>query len=138
MLKYLCTTLTFFVCLCGGFAGLAAVSDAPVIVERTVISNSETDVGEFYELNADCSPAGDIKVNISKAPKNGTAFSEDAVLVTNFPADNQRHACNLRKSQGVVLKYTSKEGYTGSELFDVEVIYPRGQLVKYHYVVKVK
>ena len=119
-------------------ACIAGENDAPIVLERTVISNTETIIGEFYELNADCTPAGDIKITLTKPPKNGQALPEDAVLVTNFASDNQRYACNRRKSQGVVLKYTSKEGYTGSELFDISVIYPRGTEKKFHYVVKVK
>ncbi|MCP8940023.1 hypothetical protein NK718_15965 [Alsobacter sp. SYSU M60028] len=116
-----------------------AFAESPLtVVERTVVSGSEFRIGEYYQLNADCSPVGDITVKLLQSPKNGTAEVSDAALVTNFPPANQRHQCNTRKSPGVVLKYQAKDGFVGKDKIEALIIYPTGLTQKYRYVIEVK
>lgn len=117
---------------------VSSAEDAIRIVERTVVSGVETRIGEFYELNADCSPIGDITVKMLKPPKSGLSESEDAVLVTNYDALNQRAACNRKKSQEAILTYRSRVNFRGKDLVEAQIIYPRGIAVKYRFMIEVK
>jgi hypothetical protein len=124
--------------MAGGLVSSLQAEEPIRIVERTVVAGVATTIGEFYELNADCFPVGDIQVRVLKNPKNGTAESEDAVLVPNFPLINQRAECNKRKNQGVVVIYQAKPGYSGKDTFEIEAIFPRGASQKYRFMVQVR
>ena len=43
-----------------------------------------------------------------------------------YPSGNQRYACNLKKTKGVSVSYTSDKGYTGPDTFNLNVIFSNG------------
>jgi len=134
MRRVLLTALLFGVTACGALAQ----SFPPVNFSPVAPSGVKRQVGFFAAVNPDCSSAGDADARISKQPKNGSVTIENGAGYTNFPEKNQRYPCNLKQSQGLRIIYTSKEGFTGQDNFEIEIFGPLGGAVVWKYNVTVK
>ena len=76
---------------------------------------------------------------VTKQPKNGTLEVEPGPgYSTYLDKDPARFACNSKQSQGIRIKYTSKEGFIGKDAFEVEFLTPNGGDVTWKYSVEVK
>jgi hypothetical protein len=130
------------------FAGCAAavLLTGPVLAQTlppqtktpTVPTGKQRQVGFFYQLNPDCSSAGDIDSRLTKEPKNGKAELEQGLGFPFFTPDSPFAKCNGKQVQGVKVLYQSNEGFTGKDAFDVEFIGPLGGNYVWKYTVTVK
>lgn len=119
-------------------ASALAQTIAPVTVSRTVPTGKEWQIGFYAALNPDCSGAGDIDARLTKKPQGGAVELEPGLGFTTYQQNNPLNVCNTKQVQGVRVKYTSKEGYTGKDSFEVEILDPRGAdfVLKYSVTVK--
>ncbi len=126
--------------LLSGAAACAALAQSfpPATFAPVVPSGIKRQIGFFAAVNPDCSSSGDAEARITKQPKNGSVTIENGAGFTNFPEKNQRYVCNVKQSQGLRFIYTSKEGFTGQDHFEVEIFGPLGGAFvwKYHVTVK--
>lgn len=111
---------------------------AVVALKRAAPSGVKQQVDTLASLNPDCSPLGIPIVTVKTPPSHGELVSESGEYFTNFPKENQRYECNLKKSRGTRVYYLSGSGYRGSDAVVVDVVYPDGitRTVQYNIVVE--
>ena len=106
---------------------------------RFVATAEKTTLGNLYALSVDCSPQeGSIRVRIVNAPEHGSVASEQGRGFTSFAQSNPRFKCNEKQVDMVLLNYRSEPNFTGTDKFDVLVLYPHGFAQTAHYTVNVK
>jgi hypothetical protein len=109
-------------------AAAQVLSTAPT--NRVALSGERVRVGFSYEVNADCSSAGEIKSRVLEHPKNGVV---EVVTEKGFPSyakDNQKYKCNETQSDVQAYYYKSREDFKGKDKIVVEVFYPGGSYRK--------
>ena len=124
--------------LVGASLDVFAQQPPPANLSPTVPTGQKRLVGFFYVLNPDCSAVGEIDARVTKQPQNGTVEVENGTGFTNYPDNNQRHACNLKPSPGMRVNYTSKEGFIGKDTFQIEFLGGMGGDAVWNYTVTVK
>jgi hypothetical protein len=92
----------------------------------------------FGALNPDCSVEGYPSLHILQPPSNGRLTIERGEAHTSFPGDDIRAKCNTLSTPTVVLSYTPKPGYTGSDAATVEVLFPMGSVRTLEYRITVR
>jgi hypothetical protein len=115
-----------------------AQQSPPANLSPTVPTGKKRLVGFFNALNPDCSAIGEIDARVTKQPESGTVEVETGTGFTTYLENNQRYACNLKPSPGIRVNYTSKEGFTGKDTFQVEFLGGLGSDVIWNYTVTVK
>jgi hypothetical protein len=93
---------------------------------RIALSGERVRVGFSYELNADCSPRGEIKSRLLEQPKNGVVEIVTEKGFASYGKEDQRYKCNEKQSELPVYYYKSREDFKGKDRFVVEVFYPSG------------
>jgi hypothetical protein len=124
--------------LAGASQDALAQQAPPRSLSATVPTGKKRLVGFYANLNPDCSVVGETDARVIKQPENGTVEVESGTGFSNYPDSNQRHACNLKPSQGVRVIYSSKEGFIGKDTFEVEFLGGIGGDVVLKYTVIVK
>ncbi len=118
-------------------AALSA-SSAPSVAVRTVTSGERQKIGFFYYLNPDCTSGGYMTVRIVTPPAHGELTSDRGDDYTNYPKENQRYQCNLRKSPVTDVYYKSNSGYLGTDSTLIEVASPTGTTITRIYTITVR
>jgi hypothetical protein len=108
-----------------GWAAWAAPAQADditrVVAENGVLKN------QFYlSLNPDCTLMDYPVVKITTSPANGELFLSKGAAYPNFAASNPRSACNTKRSPAMIVEYRPNQGFTGSDSFTLDVIFPSG------------
>ena len=94
------------------------------IQKRAAPSGAKQRIDSFAALNADCSSMGQPIVQIKAPPSHGTLIPEQGEYFTNFPKENQRYDCNMKKSAGILLYDTSAPGFSGPDSAVVDIVFP--------------
>src|SRR5262245_24079680 len=105
---------------------------------RVVASGAKHRIDFYASLNPDCSASGDINVRVTKQPEHGTIETVAATDYAHYPKENIRAKCNQHKVKGMLVNYKAAEKYTGSDEFDVLILYPRGVAWEIHYDISVR
>jgi hypothetical protein len=106
---------------------------------RYVASGKKVTLDFVYALNPDCSPVdGSIEVRTTTEPENGTVEFSSGSRFPNFTKTNVRFKCNEKRTNGTLLNYKSKAGYTGTDRFEILVLYPTGYAREVQYKVNVR
>jgi hypothetical protein len=105
---------------------------------RFVASGAKQRIGFYVDLNPDCSAAGDINVRVTKQPEHGTVETVATTDYTYFPKENIRSKCNRQKVKGTLVNYKAAEKYTGSDEFDLLILFPDGLAWEYHFDIRVR
>lgn len=114
-----------------------AQSLPPANLSPVVPSGAKRQLAFVAVLNPDCSSAGEIEVRVVRPPKNGTVEIENGFGYPNYNEKNQRYSCNARLVQGVRISYSSAEGFTGKDHFDLDLFALNADVVwKYSVTVK--
>jgi hypothetical protein len=121
--------------MCGA---VLAQSQPAVTMTPVVPTGKMRQVGFYTSINPDCSNTGDIDARITQQPQQGTVELEQGAGFSFFHEKNPRSACNTRQVQGIKVKYTSKDGFTGKDTFEVEFLTPAGGDIVWKYSVTVK
>jgi hypothetical protein len=103
---------------------------------RTVAAGGVLKVGHFANVNPDCSPVGVTVVRLSAPPKHGVVRTASTMGFAHFAGTFE--ICNSRRVAGVSVEYRPDRGFTGSDSFSLDVIYPGGleQVGSYDVTVK--
>jgi hypothetical protein len=108
-------------------------------IDKTAFSGVPEKLGDFSELNADCTSAGRPTIVITQAASHGSvAIQNDAESYSNFPSTNQRYECNKKKSPSVGVVYTSEKSFVGTDRFKVKRVSHWGDVLTQEYVVTVE
>ena len=84
-------------------------------------------MGQSYNLNEDCTAATLPNIKLLQAPSHGSVDFVSEKIFSNYKT-SARIRCNSRKSPGVSEYYTSKSGYSGTDMYKVRVSYGEGTI----------
>jgi hypothetical protein len=96
---------------------------------RVVASGKNGRIGFFHALDPDCT---------SKEPEHGTVKTTDTSQYAGYPKDSAYVKCNQHKVKGTQIDYKSADKYTGSDVFEVLVLFPNGFAWEVTYDVSVR
>jgi RecJ-like exonuclease len=105
---------------------------------RFVASGAKQRIDFYTSVNPDCSATGDVTVRVTKQPEHGTV---ETVTTTHYPRyakENVRSNCNQHKVKGTLVNYKAAEKYTGSDEFDLLILYPGGFAREHHFNITVR
>jgi len=105
---------------------------------RTVGSGTKHRIGFYASLNPDCTATGDITVRVTKQPEHGTVETVATTGYTHFDKENIRSKCNQHKVKGTLVNYKAAEKYSGTDEFDLLILYPTGFAREYHFDINVR
>jgi len=105
---------------------------------RVVASGAKQRMGFYVYLNPDCTAVGDVTVRVTKQPEHGTVDSTATTDYAYYPKENIRSKCNHHKVRGMLVNYKAAEKYTGSDEFDLLILYPHGVASELHYNINVR
>jgi hypothetical protein len=105
--------------------------------KRVAVADQPLQVDFLFSINPDCSSVGVASVRTIEEPKHGKLTIGKGSGFTNFAQDNPRHACNRRRSEGMLMYYRPEGGYLGPDSVTVDVIYGDGVSRKRHYAIAV-
>jgi hypothetical protein len=106
-------------------------------VSRNIASGTSQRLGFYTALNPDCTSTGEINVRVIKQPEHGKV---EIASTSHFPAyskESNRYKCTQHKVKGALISYKADK-YTGTDEFDVLVIYPDGFAREVHYDIAVR
>jgi hypothetical protein len=92
----------------------------------------------FYLVQVDCSSVGRTSVKIIEQPQHGKLSIETGKASTDFPAGDQRRACNDRQSDGTFAFYEPNSDYHGADSVTLSIAPPLGAARTQHYSIQVK
>jgi hypothetical protein len=107
-------------------------------ITRVVASGGKQRIGFYTHLNPDCTISGDINVRVTKQPEHGTVDTLVTTEYVHYPKENIRSKCNQHRVKGILVNYRSAEKYTGSDEFDLLLLYPYGAASEIHYNINVR
>jgi hypothetical protein len=117
----------------------ATINNQPFIPAHvSTASGVKLRLGLLSSVNPDCSLAGMYTVIEKIPPMNGVFTQELGKGFTNFPKENQRYACNLQQTPGILMYYTANPGYKGQDTLTVELLSPEGRDQTVMYSIDVK
>jgi hypothetical protein len=123
---------------------LAASPNSPALwhqtleLTRVAAAEQKFQLDFLYKILLGCSSAGQLTVRVLEQPQHGTLSIEKGQASTDFPKDDERAACNARKSDGTLVFYQSGADYRGADSITLYVISPLGDGVTRHYAIDVK
>jgi hypothetical protein len=88
-------------------------------ITRHVPSGVTSTLGILFYLTQSCDPRTGAEMQIMKDPEHGTAELVLGDEIVNLTKDNDRFHWNGKKRPGTAIKYTSKDGYVGTDDFVV-------------------
>ena len=95
-------------------------SSAPRTMARTIVNGERQRIDFYVALNPDCTPQGYVTARIVTPPVHGELTTERGVDYPNYPKENQRYQCNLKKSPLINVYYKSNPGYVGADTATIE------------------
>lgn len=105
-----------------GFTGYAmAGSPAPLIFEKTALSEQEIYIFQDANLNPDCTTAGIDIVQTASGPSHGSIRIVDGKFFPSFPKTSERYKCNSQSGDGVRAFYKSAPGFKGQDQVNLTV-----------------
>ena len=107
-------------------------------IEKTVAAGESLKSIGYASINPDCSSGGYPNVRIVAKPSNGELTSAKGEMFPSYPKSNPRSSCNSKKVAATMLEYQPKAGFTGTDSFAVQVIFPSGKEEKLKYNITVK
>jgi hypothetical protein len=115
----------------------ASLSFSDSEIRISAFSGNNIRVGALWTVDAACkSPQPDIR--IVKQPKNGEVTFQEYRAAIALPEKNGRAHCNGKTANGVHVQYQSREDYSGTEQFQIEVDYKLGFVRSYTVYVNVR
>lgn len=105
---------------------------------RGAESGQKSRMAMFLGANPDCSSTGYPNVKITTQPQFGQLSIERGEDFPSFKKENPRSECNTQRLPSIRVFYTSNPGYTGTDRFELQTLYPAGRLVENSYQVTVR
>jgi hypothetical protein len=127
----------FALCLSIG-AGPAFAAPTHLEQHKVAASGHVLVLGNAYDVDRDCSPAGTVVIHVVTPPAHGIFANRSAMVFPSFPKSNAAHYhCNSRRVSGVEQTYVSRAGYSGPDAMDFIIIYPTGESQHIHITITV-
>ena len=120
------------------FFALAALPAAAKDIDKVVSAGESLKSIGYASINPDCSTGGYPNVRLVTKPSNGELTVAKGEMFPSYPKGNARSACNSKKVPATMLEYQPKSGFTGTDSFAVQVIFPSGKEQKLKYNITVK
>ncbi len=114
---------------------LATVGGEAETYNKTVAAGGLLKADFFASVYPDCSTKGKTVIRVASAPAHGVIVTRQSTGFVNFPGLPQ---CNERRLAGVSVTYRPARGFTGSDGFSLDVIFPSGKEVMRSYFITVK
>lgn len=106
-------------------------------IRMSAFSGNKIKIGSLWTVDGDCkSPQPDIR--IVKEPKNGEVTFEELRAAAVLPKNHVRAHCEGRRVNGASVYYESKDTYSGTDQFKIEVDYKQGFVRSYTVYVNVR
>lgn len=121
---------TLVIWLASAVSTMAATKYALSGVPITLFQASST--------NPDCSANGIPTIRVTQDPQHGRITITRGGVFAYFSPSNARSACNKRRVPGVIARYVSQRGYTGTDTAAIEVFFPSGQAGRTSYFISVR
>lgn len=93
---------------------------------KVALSGAQIVLGQVASVNPDCTEAGRPVVRVTQSPEHGRLIISNASVFPYFRNYNPRSECNWRRVPGIVVKYVSERGYTGSDSAVLEAFFANG------------
>jgi hypothetical protein len=107
-------------------------------VRRAAFSGNESRLGVFYSVGPDCVGGAIPDIRLVRPPANGEVSFQETRTSADFDKESRRANCNGKPVDGVVMNYRSREGYSGTDRFQIEVDYKAGVVRGYSVIVNVR
>jgi hypothetical protein len=104
---------------------------------RTVFSGTEVRIDDVYSLNPDCSLTAPPKVVLAVKPQHGSARIEPGEGYPHYASNNQRYACNLKKTKALMVYYAPDRSYVGPDTLSLLITAENGMVVSYGFNIDV-
>jgi hypothetical protein len=100
----------------------------PATLKPVVRSEVRTQVWRTFDLNPDCTPAGDVTITVTKQPQKGNVEIEENLGFSTYSQQRapQYYQCNTQPTAGTSVFYTSAAGFKGTDNFELEITSARG------------
>lgn len=118
--------------------GMLLSTGAHAQISKIASSGSPIVLLQVYATNPDCSAAGRPVVRPTQSPEHGRMTISNTSVFPNFPQGNVRSVCNRRRVPGVIIRYVSQRGYTGTDAAAFEVYFPSGQARRASFFITVR
>ncbi len=105
---------------------------------RGALSGTKQSIGQFYNVNPDCTSGGYPTLKVAVPPLHGQIFIEQGTAFSDYPKDNIRAACNGKSVPASIISYLSQPGYVGSDQVEFERIGVSGGYGYYKYTINVR
>ena len=121
-----------------GMIGLFASTAQAVTLTRVVVAGGRLELGGFSTINPDCTAHGYPDIRVTNAPQHGAVASRKGQVIEFFSPNHPLHDCSRRRVSGVYVDYRPERGFTGTDYFTVDIIFPNGmeRAVDYEVIVK--
>lgn len=124
-----------------GVLGIALAIIAPLPAKadyKVVAAGQRVKMDTLSSLDPTCRSLGTTDVNLITAPQGGQV---ETVLGHEYPyyaAANVRAVCDKRRVPVTMIYNRASPGFSGSDSFDAEVLFPDGTARRVHYTVQVR
>lgn len=108
------------------------------VVQKGAVSGAKQQIGHYIQLTPACETLGYAAVRITQPPTNGQISIEQGEDYPSYNKDNVRYPCDSKKVPAMLLFYTSKPGFTGTDSVVVDAIFADGGLIHREFTISVK
>ncbi len=108
------------------------------IVQKGAFSGTKQLIGHYIQLTPSCETLGYAAVRVTQPPTNGQVSIEQGEDYPDYKKDNVRFSCDSKKVPAVLLFYTSKPGFVGTDFAVVDAVFADGGLMHREFTISVK
>ena len=105
---------------------------------KVVRSGMTAEMGLHYALANDCRSRGAVSINLLRAPHSGDVLIGARRAHPTFAPGSAYARCNARLVEGTQVYYRPNPGYTGSDHYIVERVFPNGNAQMYWVTIVVR
>ena len=115
----------------------ASLTFSDTEVRMSGFSGSKIKVGSLWTVDADCKSAQP-DIRVVKEPKNGEVTFEELRAAAALPKNHVRAHCQGKHVNGASVYYASRDDYSRTDQFKIEVDYKQGVVRSYTVYVNVR
>lgn len=105
---------------------------------KVVAAGQRVKMDTLASLDPTCRSLGRTEVNLLTAPQGGQV---ETLLGRDYPAyvaANVRSVCDKQRVPVTMIFYRASPGFSGSDSFDAEIVFPQGNARRVRYKVEVR
>lgn len=105
---------------------------------RVIPAGETAKLGLHYLIGDDCRSRGAVQVNVIASPTGGEILTLVGTGHPRVPSASKLARCNVRTVAGTNVFYRAAPGYTGTDRFVLEDVYPDGTARQFPVTVSVR